>query len=89
MSIAGNPTARTRSEPQIAPTLYIGLPERWFVTFYPSNDIRINYDRPVSGQTDRLFLPFDAAVGRKVNRRPSDLAGSWSADHQRLSSLQL
>jgi len=43
MSFAGKPTARTISEPQIAPTLNIGLPERWFVTFYPSNDIRINY----------------------------------------------
>jgi hypothetical protein len=66
MSFAGNPMARTISEPQIAPTLNIGLPERWFVTFYPSNDIRINYGEPVSGQTGRLFLPLDAAVGRKV-----------------------
>jgi hypothetical protein len=66
MSFAGNPTARTISEPQIAPTLNIGLRDRWFVTFYPSNDIRINYGQPVSGQTGRLFLPFDAAIGRKV-----------------------
>jgi Putative MetA-pathway of phenol degradation len=66
MSFAGNPTARTISEPQIAPTLSIGLRDRWFVTFYPSNDIRINYGQPVSGQTGRLFLPFDAAIGRKV-----------------------
>jgi hypothetical protein len=66
MSFAGNPTARTISEPQIAPTLNIGLPDRWFVTFYPSNDIRINYGQPVSGQTGRLFLPFDAAIGRKM-----------------------
>jgi len=65
MSFAGNPTARTISEPQIAPTLNIGLRDRWFVTFYPSNDIRINYGQPVSGQTGRLFLPFDAAIGRK------------------------
>jgi Putative MetA-pathway of phenol degradation len=66
MSFAGNPTARAISEPQIAPTLNIGLPDRWFVTFYPSNDIRINYGQPVSGQTGRLFLPFDAAIGRKM-----------------------
>jgi hypothetical protein len=58
--------ARTISEPQIAPTLNIGLRDRWFVTFYPSNDIRINYGQPVSGQTGRLFLPFDAAIGRKM-----------------------
>jgi hypothetical protein len=46
--------------------LNIGLRDRWFVTFYPSNDIRINYGQPVSGQTGRLFLPFDAAIGRKM-----------------------
>ena len=44
----------------------IRLPDRWFVTFYPSYDIRINYGDPVPGQTGRLFLPFDAAIGRKI-----------------------
>lgn len=65
ISFGGNPTARTIREPQIAPTLNIGLPDRWFVTLYPSNDIRINFGTPISGQTGRLFLPFDAAIGRK------------------------
>jgi hypothetical protein len=36
------------------------------VTFYPSNDIRINFGDPISGQTGRLFLPFDAAIGREM-----------------------
>jgi len=44
----------------------MGLPDRWFVTFYPSNDIRINFGDPISGQTGRLFLPFDAAIGREM-----------------------
>jgi len=66
MSVAGDPSRRSINQPQIAPTLNIGLPDHWFVTFYPSNDIRINYGDPVPGQTGRLFLPFDAAVGRKV-----------------------
>ena len=66
ISVAGDPNRRNISEPQIAPTLNIGLPDRWFVTLYPSNDIRINYGDPVSGQTGRLFLPFDAAIGRNV-----------------------
>jgi len=39
------------------------------LTFYPSNDIRINYGDPTSGQTGRLFLPFDVAIGRKVTDR--------------------
>ncbi len=66
LSFAGDPGRRTISEPQIAPTLNVGLPDRWFVTFYPSFDIRINNGTPLPGQTGRLFLPFDAAVGRKV-----------------------
>jgi len=66
VSFGGDPSRRNRNEPQFAPTLNIGLPDRWFVTFYPSYDIRINYGDPVPGQTGRLFLPFDAAIGRKI-----------------------
>ena len=66
VSFGGDPSQRNRNEPQIAPTLNIGLPDRWFVTLYPSYDIRINYGDPVPGQTGRLFFPFDAAIGRKV-----------------------
>ncbi len=66
MSFAGDPARRNISEAQIAPTLNIGLADRWFLTFYPSNDIRINYGDPVSGQTGRIFLPIDLAAGRKV-----------------------
>jgi hypothetical protein len=63
MSFAGDPTARRISEPQIAPTLNIDLPGPLFITFYPSNDIRINFGQPKSRQTGRLFLPFDALIG--------------------------
>ena len=66
MSFAGDPSARRISEPQIAPTLNIDLPGRWFLTFYPSYDIRINFGAPKAGQTGRLFLPFDATVGAKL-----------------------
>ena len=31
-----------------------------------SADIRINYGDPVTGQSGRLFLPFDARIGRKL-----------------------
>ena len=54
------------SEPQIAPTLNIDLPGRWFLTFYPSYDVRINFGAPKAGQTGRLFLPFDALLGTKL-----------------------
>ena len=63
-SFAGDPERRTVREWQIAPTLNIDLPDRYFATFYPSYDIRINEGPPVAGQTGRLFLPFDALVGR-------------------------
>ncbi len=70
-SFAGDVSRRNISEPQIAPTLNIGLPDRWFVTLYPSNDIRINFGDPISGQTGRLFVPLDVSVGRKI-------ADSWT-----------
>jgi hypothetical protein len=67
VSFAGDPTKRNISEPQIAPTFNLDLPGPWFLTFYPSYDIRINYGGPVSGQTGRLFLPADVAVGYALN----------------------
>jgi hypothetical protein len=66
MSFAGDSSSRRISEPQIAPTLNIDLPSRWFLTFYPSYDIRINFGAPKAGQTGRLFLPFDALAGVKL-----------------------
>jgi len=36
LSFAGDASRRKIREPQIASTLNIGLPDRWFVTFYPS-----------------------------------------------------
>lgn len=67
VSVAGDPTRRNISNLQFGPTLNIGLPDRWFVTFYPSQDIRINFGDPVTGQTGRLFLPLDVRVGKKLS----------------------
>jgi hypothetical protein len=67
VSFAGDPTKKNISNLQFAPTFNIGLPDRWFVTLYPSADIRINYGDPITGQTGRLFLPFDIRVGRKLS----------------------
>jgi Putative MetA-pathway of phenol degradation len=66
-SFAGDPTKRNISNLQFNPTFNIGLPDRWFITFYPSPDIRINLGDPVTGQTGRLFLPFDARIGRNLS----------------------
>jgi hypothetical protein len=67
ISFAGDPTKKNISNLQFAPTFNLGLPDRWFITFYPSADIRINYGDPITGQTGRLFLPFDARIGRKLS----------------------
>jgi hypothetical protein len=67
VSFAGDPTKKNISNLQFAPTFNLGLPDRWFITFYPSADIRINYGDPITGQTGRLFLPFDARIGRKLS----------------------
>jgi hypothetical protein len=68
VSFAGDPSTRNVSNLQIAPTLNIALPDRWFVTFYPNPDIRINYGDPITGQTGRLFLPMDLLVGRDLTQ---------------------
>jgi hypothetical protein len=65
VSVAGDPTKRNIANLQFAPMFNIGLPDRWFVTFYPSTDIRINYGDPITGQTGRWFIPFDIRFGKK------------------------
>jgi hypothetical protein len=69
VSFAGDPSKRNISNLQLAPFFNLGLPEHWFIAFYPSADIRVNFGDPVTGQTGRLFLPFDARVGRNLTER--------------------
>jgi len=66
VSFAGDPTRKNISNLQFAPMFNLGLPDKWFLTFYPSPDIRINYGDPITGQTGRLFLPFDVRIGRQL-----------------------
>lgn len=68
MSFAGDPAARRISEAQIAPTSNLDLPGPWFLTFYPSNDIRIisvsrNLVRP-----DGCSSPLMPLTGAKLTR---------------------
>lgn len=67
VSVAGDPTRRNISNLQFGPTLNIGIPDRWFVSFFPSQDIRYNFGDPVTGQTGRLFLPIDVRFGKKIS----------------------
>ena len=66
VSFAGDPSKRNTSNLQLAPFFNLGLPDRWFIAFYPSADIRVNFGDPVAGQTGRLFIPLDARVGRNL-----------------------
>ena len=61
-------SARNVDNLQFAPTLNIDLPDRWFVTFYPNPDIRLNFGDPITGQTGRLFLPADFLIGRNITK---------------------
>jgi hypothetical protein len=67
LSVAGDPAARAISEAQISPLLNIGLADGWFLSLFPSFDVRINFGAPVPGQTGRLFLPFDWAIGHEFS----------------------
>jgi hypothetical protein len=67
-SFAGDPTRKNISSLQFAPMFNLGIPDKWFLTFYPSPDIRINYGDPITGQTGRLFLPFDFRIGRSLSK---------------------
>ena len=67
VSLAGDPK-KNISNLQFAPTLNLSLPNHWFFTFYPSEDIRVNYGDPVTGRLRRLFLPFDFMLGRKLTQ---------------------
>ena len=68
LSFAGDPTKKNISNLQLDPMLNISLPDHWFFTLYPSADIRVNFGDPVTGQTGRLFLPFDFSVGRVLTK---------------------
>jgi hypothetical protein len=68
LSFAGDPTKKNISNLQIDPMLNVSLPDRWFFVLYPSADIRVNYGDPITGQTGRLFLPFDFSIGRSLTK---------------------
>ena len=48
----------------IQPKLNVGLPSAWFLTFFASENIQINF-----ADDDKLFVPFDLMVGRKLGEK--------------------
>jgi hypothetical protein len=70
-SFAGDPAKKEIRNLQFAPMVNFSLPDHFFFNLYPSADIRWNFGPPVTGQTGRLFLPFDARVGRNFSQNLS------------------
>jgi hypothetical protein len=52
------------SKLRFSPTLSVALPERWFVTLFPSQDIVLN---TIGG--NKWFVPADFSVGRNITER--------------------
>jgi hypothetical protein len=67
VSIGRNFGSRSASVFQFGPELKIAISSQWFFTLFPSTDIRVNFGRKVTGQTGRLFLPLDGAVGYNLS----------------------
>jgi hypothetical protein len=67
-SFAGDPSKKSISDLQFAPMVNFSFPDGWFFALYPEPDIRWNFGPAVTGQTGRLFLPFDARIGRKFTK---------------------
>jgi hypothetical protein len=68
VSFAGDPSRKSISNLQFAPEVNFSFPDGWFLTLYPDPDIRWNFGPAATGQTGRLFLPFDGRVGRKFTK---------------------
>jgi hypothetical protein len=48
-SFAGDARRKSVSNLQFQPTFNLGRPGRWFLTLYPSPEIRVNFGPAVSG----------------------------------------
>ncbi len=51
------------SQFQFSPTFNIGLPNRWFVTLFPSQDFVVNL---IGGP--KWFIPADCSIGRSISK---------------------
>jgi hypothetical protein len=48
----------------IQPKLNLNLPRAWFLTFFASENIQINF-----ADDDKLFVPFDLMIGKKLGEK--------------------
>ena len=96
LSVAGDPSAKTISNLQLAPTLNLSLPDRWFITLYPNPDIRVNFGDPSLGRLGVSFchsthwaLPSEVRIANEFfepNRRP-ETETQTAGEHRGASPL--
>lgn len=65
VDVAGDDKRNRIREFQFAPSLNLTMTEGWFLNFYPSSDIRYNFEAQRPGDSGKWFIPFDFLVGRK------------------------
>jgi hypothetical protein len=62
--IGGQPGRTHISRLRWSPTLNLNLPQSWYVTFFPSQDIAVNYmDR------GKWFFPLDFLIGKRLSKK--------------------
>lgn len=69
-SFAGDDDRPDTRELQFSPTLEIGLPDKAYVSIYPSTDMRYDFER------DEVFIPFDVEVGKEWGAWVASVEGS-------------
>ena len=69
-SFGGSDDTPTISELQLSPNLEIGLPDRAYLSIFPSSDIHYDF------RTDSVFLPVNLEVGKEWGRVVASLEGA-------------
>lgn len=59
---AGDPSRKHASDLQFSPALNVALPNDWYVTFFPSPDIRYSF------VNQEWFVPFNVEVGKEWSK---------------------
>jgi hypothetical protein len=62
LDFAGHENRKHIRQLQLEPAFNINLPKRWFLTLFPTADIRYNFEN------HKWFVPFDAMLGKMLTR---------------------
>ena len=62
--VGGQPGRSHINRLRWSPTYNVNLPQKWFITFFPSQDVEINF-----GDNNKWFFPMDFLVGKHLSSR--------------------